>query len=67
MNSFKNIEVKQNKKKVNGKFVWILIYTLDGVELGQTTHSVKQNRLEQSSFNFCLSNKMTDMIHTSTF
>jgi hypothetical protein len=66
MNSFKNIEVKQNKKKVSGKFVWILTYILDGVELGQTTHSVKQNRLEQMAFNFCLDNNV-GMTHPSTF
>lgn len=41
----------------HGKFVWILTYTLDGEFLGQTQHSLKQNRLEQLAFNFCMENK----------
>jgi hypothetical protein len=67
MKNWKNIEVSQNKKKVNGKFMWILSYTLEGVLIGKTNHSVKQSRLDQLAFNFCLENNMSNLIHPSTF
>jgi hypothetical protein len=67
MKNYKNIEVAQKKRKINGTFKWILTYTLDNQTLGETIHSVKQNRMEQIAFNFCMANGLTNLTHPSTF
>jgi hypothetical protein len=53
MKNYKMINVSGKRSKG----AWIYIFTFDGVVIGTKKCSIKQNRLEQLAFNFCLENQ----------
>jgi hypothetical protein len=68
MKTFNDIVVTQIKRKINGKFKWIVTYELDNVILNQSIHTMKQNNLQQLAFNICVNDvNLQYLCHTSSF
>jgi len=67
MKSYKDIKIEGKRVKNGRTWNWVYTYTLNNETIGTKTFGMKQNRLEQLAFNFCLANGLTSLIHPSTF